>query len=161
MGSIIAKDCVHLEDLSQEIFAEYETTAYTVVKPDDSNESGWCISRTPHRCIFNREGWQAAHAVIIDGEWRVFLYHNTFPDFDTHTPLDSDAFYDETGTKIIEHSCGWRRVGTFWPTLLTGDNIGIGQWQTTLLQRLTDLQSRKLSEATDFSSPSSPYSPLP
>lgn len=147
MGTIIAKDCVRLEDLQQEIFIEYETAAYTVVKSDGYEESGWRLSRISHRCIFNREGWQAAHALIIDGEWRVFLYHDTFPELSTHTPIETAYYTNKFGSEYVEHSCGWRRVGTFWPTLLSGDIIGIDQWQATLVQRLRALQSRKLSEA--------------
>ena len=142
MGSIIATDCVHLEDMHQEIFNEYESTAYTVVKSDGSEESGWRLSRIPHRCIFNREGWQAAHALIIDDEWRVFLYHDTFPELPTHTPIESIHYTNKFGSRYVEHSCGWRRIGTFWPTILLDEDDRC-RWQTTLVQRLKALQSRK------------------
>ena len=156
MGIIIAKDCVNMADLSAEVIHGYETTDFTVMKSDGSFESGWRLSRTPHRCIHNREGWQAAHACFIEDEWRVFLFHNTFPELDTHTPLELHHY-----NKVHqEHTCGWRRIGTFWPTKLTEDD-DYGTWTDTLVQHLTDLQSRKLSEDSVCSSPLSAYSPLP
>jgi hypothetical protein len=139
MGSIMAIDCVKLEDLSHDIFTQYESDYYTVIKSDHSIESGWRLSRVPHRCIHNREGWQAAHAVQ-DSEWRVFLYHDTFPNLDTHTPLDPIYYM---GPDFVEHSCGWRRVSRFWPTRLNAaDESERTRWQTQLIAHLGSLQQK-------------------
>lgn len=133
MGAILAKDCICLEELPPYIFADYESTSYSVLTATGAIETGWHLSRIPHRCFRNREGWQAAHAIELDNEWRVFLYHDTL---ETHTPAYS-INYD------VEHSCGWRRVSTFWPTHLS-DPTQRQAWQDRLIGHLISLRSRTL-----------------
>jgi len=129
MGSILSTDCVSLEDLGPELLREYEETRYTVATADGSFQSGWRFSRTPHRCLNNREGWQSAHA-ILDTEWRVFLYDDT--------------------DREDEHSCGWRRISTFWPTEIKS-NAALGEWRQCLITRLNALEARRQqSKANDY-----------
>jgi hypothetical protein len=129
MGSILTTDCVRLEDLGPELLREYEETRYTVATADGSLQSGWRFSRIPHHCLNNREGWQAAHA-ILDTEWRIFLYH------DTHREDD--------------HSCGWRRISTFWPTDINS-NAKLGEWRQRLISRLDALEEkRRASKPNDY-----------
>ena len=120
MGSILIKDCVSLEDLGPELLREYEETRYTVATANGSMESGWRLSRTPHQCLNNREGWQAAHAVL-DTEWRVFLYHGTHREDD--------------------HSCGWRRISTFWPTDIKSN--ALAEWRQRLIKHLDTLEAKR------------------
>ena len=131
MGAILAKDCVCLDELPPDIFVGYESTSYTVLTATGAIETGWRLSRTPHRCFHNREGWQAAHAIELDNEWRVFLYHDTL---ETHTPAYGINYE-------IDHNCGWRRVSTFWPTHLT-DLTDRCAWQNRLIEHLVSLQAK-------------------
>jgi hypothetical protein len=131
MGAILAKDCICLDELPPYIFVGYESTSYSVLTATGAIESGWRLSRIPHRCFHNREGWQAAHAIEIDNEWRVFLYHDT-PDTRTST---YNINYE------IEHNCGWRRVSTVWPSHLT-DPIERQAWQNCLIGHLVSLQAK-------------------
>jgi hypothetical protein len=117
MGSILVKDCVNLEDLGPEILCEYEETSYTVATANGSMESGWRLSRVPHHCLNNREGWQGAHA-ILDTEWRVFLYNET-----------------------ENHSCGWRRISTFWPTDIKSN--ALAEWRHCLITCLDALEAKR------------------
>ena len=126
MGSILTTDCVNLEDLGPDL-REYEEIRYTVATANGTMESGWRFSRVPHRCLINREGWQGAHA-ILDTEWRVFLYHDT--------PRED------------EHSCGWRRISTFWPTDIKSN--ALAEWRQRLVKHLDTLEAvRKASKPTD------------
>lgn len=129
MGTILVKDCVSLEDLDPELLREYEETCYTVVQSDGTCETGWRLSRIPHSCLINREGWQGAHA-ILDTEWRVFLYHDT--------PRED------------EHSCGWRRISTFWPTDIKS-NAKLAEWRERLVKHLDTLEAvRRASKPNDY-----------
>ena len=117
MGSILIKDCVSLEALDPELLREYEETSYTVATANGTMESGWRLSRTPHHCLNNREGWQGAHA-ILDTEWRIFLYNET-----------------------ENHSCGWRRISTFWPTNIKSN--ALREWRHRLITRLNALEAKR------------------
>ena len=114
-------DCVNLEDLGPELLREYEEISYTVAISNGTMQSGWRLSKTPHQCLNNREGWQGAHAVL-DTEWRVFLYHDM--------PIED------------EHSCGWRRISTFWPTEIKS-NTALAEWRQCLIKYLDTLEAKR------------------
>jgi len=46
-----------------------------------------------------------------------------------------------------EHACGWRRVGTFWPSAMTGDVDGIGKWQKKFENMLDTLEAERIKDS--------------
>jgi hypothetical protein len=141
MGNVNQYSCVNMADLPVDEMLEYEETPLSVTRTSGAVEGNWRVTRTPHVCrSSSRElSWAGAHAIETNkpgdpnnGEWKVWLYHNTFPDLSTHTPP-----HDE-GT----HMCGWRRISTFWPSHMTGAEDR-RVWQQTLKGRLDSLRAAR------------------
>jgi hypothetical protein len=101
--------------------ATYLGETYTVIRTSGAHDAGWTISAEPHSCDAVNENfvsWRpASHAQLKEEGWRVFLINGN----------------------LREHSCGWRRLGTFWPTRLTGDQAAIDAWVEELRGVLTQL----------------------
>jgi hypothetical protein len=108
---INASKCVHLHDAADLIEA-----AYTVVRTDGNAQAGWVIDREAHSCpaAAGHIWLPGAHAILEATGWRVHM-HNGLPAKGPDAPA-------------LAHSCGWRRLGTFWPTSLTGDESAIDAW---------------------------------
>lgn len=110
MGLIESK-CVKLADAPNA--AAYLDETYTVIRTGGTQDTNWIISKEPHRCEASADHYSwalSSHAVLKPEGWRVFLMNKS----------------------IREHSCGWRRLGTFWPTRLTGDQAAIDAWTAEL-----------------------------
>jgi hypothetical protein len=113
--------CVVLADPSY-----YEET-YTCTRTDGRKEQGWSLSKG-HKCWNLMFTWLPQGHAHLDREhlgkpapfWRVFL----------HNPVT------ETG-----HSCGWRPVGTFWPSRLDDDEAGRAAWIAGLIVHLDGLEA--------------------
>jgi len=98
--------------------------SYTVTRTSGELESSWFITKDRHFCVDTRRlTWvPGAHASLKKEGWRVFLAN----------PKEGDG-----------HACGWRRIGTFWPSRLDGDQAAIDAWVTelkTTLERLAVAQ---------------------
>ena len=105
---------------------------YTVVrsKREDEmagrEESGWTISDKPHSsCCYSNTIF--AQAMKRENDWKVFMSNS----------IDSQ-----------EHACGWRRVGTFWPTKITDETERV-IWIAMLVQRLNKLKYPEPNEVED------------
>jgi hypothetical protein len=120
----------------------YWKQSYTVERTGGYIEDGWIIDLHPHTCDNNKDCEPpAAHAFLgnvpkrrrdLSGGWRVHL-HNGLP---THIQGD-------------EHACGWRPLGTFWPTELTDKEDEIKAWTAKLradIERLHEAQANRPSE---------------
>jgi hypothetical protein len=126
MGNVCARsDCVDLRQLPTDDFNTLLNESYTVQRnpttldgikpgqPGAAEDEGWTISVDSHR---GREcgspPWMNAHATNrikgSDGtyQWRFFM-DNGFCKCD-----------DRADCHCPDHCCGWRRIRTFWPTLL-------------------------------------------
>jgi len=113
----------------------YAEESYTCVRTNGQKEGGWCMptAESPHTCFMLREmwsrTWNPSGFAHYDREhlgqeapfWRVFL----------HGP-------DGTG-----HSCGWRPVGTFWPSRLDGDEGARQEWITALIAQLDAAEAER------------------
>lgn len=111
--------CVNLEAEEQ-----YLMEGYTVIRTDGKQQTEWKLSAKPHWCV-NQDPrtWRPkAHAVLQKEGWRLHL--------------SNDA-------EKADHACGWRRLGTFWPTRLTGDQTGIELWTSALDERLRALAAEQ------------------
>ena len=120
---ITASQCVELSWASNA--DAYLGDTYTVIRTSGTADEGWRISSEPHRCEAVRANYlwaPTSHAHLSDGVWRVFLINT------------------KSGA---EHSCGWRRVGTFWPSRLTGDQSAIDAWCAELKKEL-ELQAKTI-----------------
>lgn len=108
--------CVRLHDEAP-LLAE----AYTAVRTSGAKEAGFKLDPEPHACIAaSGHGFRpSAHAVLDNTGWRVHL-HNATEDADKHV-------------------CGWRRLGTFWPTRLDGNPTAIDEWTESLKKKLEEL----------------------
>jgi len=102
MGSAPSK-YYSLEEHPQ--FAELLATPFTVLRNPNAEhplpweQHGWRIDATMHSAVCNAASWEyAKFAHSKDGKmaWKVVMSN----------AMDSAA----------THACGWRRVGTFWPT---------------------------------------------
>lgn len=116
--------CVKLSD-SEELADFFLNESYTVIRTGGTHEDGWRISSEPHSCSSTRGlnyNWNpSSHAMLKEEGWRVFLVGKE--------PEDSCI-------------CGWRRLGTFWPTCLTGNQVAIDQWTAELKSTLERLARR-------------------
>lgn len=117
--------CVKLAD-AEELADYFLKESYTVIRSGGAQEDGWRISSEPHDCNATRGlhySWNpSSHADLTEKGWRVFMVGKE--------PLDTCI-------------CGWRRIGTFWPTRLTGNQTGIDLWTTELKKTLERLARRK------------------
>jgi hypothetical protein len=114
--------CVNLATLDAAYFSE----TYTVVRTSGDHQTGWRMTKEQHRCFNQATGWRpTAHAMLTEEGWRVNMHNGQ------HT--------DEEGNIDPKHACGWRRLGTFWPTHLTGDEAAIKSWSDALRNRLEEL----------------------
>jgi hypothetical protein len=107
---------------------EYLVESYTVVRTSGQQEIGWLLANTPHHC-YNRDprSWRPrAHAYLKQEGWSVYLHNG-----------------DASEENPDAHCCGWRRLGTFWPTRLTGDEAGIKSWTNSVRERLEDLAGKQ------------------
>jgi hypothetical protein len=121
MGVTLSK-CVNLA--GQEA---YLAEPYTVVRTSGEQQTGFLLTEKIHRC-YNTAGSvrPTAHALLKETGWSVHLHNG---DQSEETP---DA-----------HCCGWRRLGTFWPTRLAGDQCAIDAWTTGLRHTLERLASEQ------------------
>jgi hypothetical protein len=114
--SVPLSKCVEISSLP------YWNQSYTVKRSSGELQEGWIIDPRPHRCANNTLCEPpAAHALLRPapgerglewrGEWRVHLHNGDPP----HFPEQA-------------HVCGWRPLGTFWPTQLTGKQEEIDTW---------------------------------
>lgn len=89
----------------------------TVVRTSGEQQDGWVCSNDKHWCSAHtgKSEIPDAHAYLDDSGWRVHLHKNS----------DNDSHY-----------CGWRRLGTFWPTHLTGNQPAIDRWKVRLKNRV-------------------------
>jgi hypothetical protein len=101
--------------------AKYLVDSYSVIRTSGATEDGWMMTEKPHLC-YNQDprcSWRPrAHAFLEQVGWRVHLHNGDHEDAE--------------GKVLASHSCGWRRLGTFWPTRLTGDQEAIDSWTATL-----------------------------
>jgi hypothetical protein len=97
----------------------YVAESYSVTRTSGATEDGWKLDKNVHPC-YNQHplAWKPrAHAFILEEGWKIHLHRG-----DAH---DAE-----------EHVCGWRRLGTFWPTRLTGDAAAIEAWTATFKSTL-------------------------
>lgn len=137
MGNTIRvnkEDTVNLDNLR-----EYWIETYTVVRTDQSHDNDWSIPAMTHSSCppchgDDEEGvWVGRYATkhITKGKkgdnvWRVFM----------------------TKTSREGHSCGWRRVTTFWPTRIT-DLWEIDKWQQEFIKVLESLEEERVKSEKD------------
>jgi hypothetical protein len=97
--------------------------SYTVIRTSGESETGWTLSAEPHECAqtCNCTWNYAGHANLGEQGWRVFLANG---------PGDN-------------HGCGWRRLGTFWPSRLEGDQTAIDAWTAELKTTLERLATER------------------
>ncbi len=107
--------------------AAYLEEAYTVIRTSGKQETGWLLTSTLHRCSNHVSySWRPrAHAYLKKEGWALSLHNG-----------DQE---DAEGKIVASHCCGWRPLGTFWPTRLTGDQAAIDTWQAEIKLRLEEL----------------------
>lgn len=115
--------CVNLVDAPP-----YLAEHYTVIRTDGKQQDGWQLNAKPHFCwnVDPRQWRPTAHANLTKDGWRVHM---------SNGPQDEE--YPDT------HCCGWRRLGMFWPTSLTGDQAAIDAWTETLKGAIEQLARTK------------------
>jgi len=101
----------------------YINENYTVIRTNGTTQEGWAISSTPHKCdgLASYSWSPTAHATLSEKGWRVFLGNAT----------------------TLDHSCGWRPLGTFWPSRLTGNEEAICEWTEAFKSFLEKLAEEK------------------
>ncbi len=101
--------------------------AYTVIRTSGERQEGWCITTKVHRCYNQNPGaWRAStHALLQQDGWRIYMHNGDHEDAE--------------GNLNAAHACGWRTLGTFWPTHMTGDEAAIKVWSDALRDRLEEL----------------------
>ena len=110
MGQVYSHDCVDLSQLPPSTFEFLCNETYTVLRTDGREEAGWRIEAKSHSSVCGIPPWIKAHASNRfksrdDGTyWKVYM-NNGFCCLEKKDDLRA-------------HGCGWRRVGTFWPTRL-------------------------------------------
>ena len=99
--------------------------AYTVIRTGGKQEQGWSIPSERHSCdATSLLTWQPGpHASLNEDGWRVFM---------------TDSIADP-----YNHTCGWRRIGTFWPSHLDNDQTAISTWVADLKATLERLASQQ------------------
>jgi hypothetical protein len=126
MGSAPSKS-YSLEEHPQ--FAELLATPFTVLRNPNAEHAlpweqhGWRISATMHSNVCNAAPWEfAKFAKSRDGAmvWKVVM----------NNAMDS----------VVTHACGWRRVGTFWPTDIPEDDRAA--WCETFKAQLDTLSAK-------------------
>ncbi len=97
--------------------------SYTVIRTSGGHESGWSIPSESHKCDATCScTWlPGPHATLEEKGWRVFL----------------------AGPSEPNHSCGWRRIGTFWPSHLSGQQDAIDAWVAELKATLELLATQQ------------------
>jgi hypothetical protein len=111
--------------------AEYLAESYTVVRTSGEQQAGWLLSDQGHKC-YNQDirAWRPrAHAFLKEQDWALALHNG-----------DHD---DEDGKLNEKHACGWRTLGTFWPTRLTGDEAAIKAWTDKLRDTIDELAGQQ------------------
>jgi hypothetical protein len=101
--------------------------SYTVIRTSGAQETGWLLTSSLHRCYnHGSHSWRPkAHAYIKKEGWALSLHNG-----------DQE---DAEGNIVASHCCGWRPLGTFWPTHMTGDEAAINAWSDALRDRLEEL----------------------
>jgi hypothetical protein len=109
----------------------YLDESYTVIRTSGQQETGWLLTSTVHRCYnHGSHSWRPrAHAYLKKEGWVLSLHNG-----------DQE---DAEGNIVASHCCGWRTLGTFWPTRLTGDEEAIAAWTEQLRDRLEELAGHK------------------
>jgi len=116
--------CVSVTDINK-----YTKESYTVKRTNGTFENGWIISNSHKNkngedvscaLVTSTNAWVNGHACKMDDAWKIFM----------SSPIDS----------ISQHACGWRRVGTFFPTHLEGKTEEINTWQNSLKDDLNALE---------------------
>jgi hypothetical protein len=122
MGLDLSK-CVNLAGESL-----YLDESYTVVRTSGAVEDGWMLTDKIHRCSNTdpRSQRPKAHAFLKPDGWSLHLHNG-----------------DQHEEEPDKHCCGFRRLSTFWPTRLTGDQPAITAWTEQLRDRLEELAGRQ------------------
>lgn len=121
MGITLSK-CVHLA--GQEA---YLAESYMVTRTSGEQQTGFLLTEKIHRCAHTAGGQRAgAHALLKEAGWSIHLHNG-----------------DQSEEDPASHCCGFRRLGTFWPTRLTGDAEGIQAWTLALRDTLERLASEQ------------------
>jgi hypothetical protein len=109
----------------------YLDESYTVIRTSGQQETGWLLTSTIHRCYNqNPDSWRpCAHAYLKKQGWSLSLHNGDQEDADCKI--------------VASHCCGWRTLGTFWPTRLTGDEVSIKAWTEQLRDRLEELAGQQ------------------
>lgn len=117
MGVTLSK-CVNLA--GQAVYLE-ET--YTVVRTSGEQQDGWLLTTKRHTCV-NTAGsvHPDALALLKQEGWAIHLHNG-----------------DQSEEAPENHACGWRRLGTFWPTRLTGNQAAIDSWTNCFRAKLEQL----------------------
>uniref|UniRef100_A0A6C0ANT4 Uncharacterized protein n=1 Tax=viral metagenome TaxID=1070528 RepID=A0A6C0ANT4_9ZZZZ len=143
--------CVEMSDLPAAIYAELTSEDYTVIRTNGSEQSGWRIPTTSHRCASG----------TVCAEWAGALVSNHAHPWHVHMVFDGEDSQEPAN----KHACGWRvsdpERRTFWPTRLNGSSAEVTAareaWWLRLDGLLDSLESyeQKGSKATPESSESS------
>lgn len=139
MGIDLSK-CV---DLAGE--TAYLEESYTVVRTSGEVQTGWLLTEKIHRCYNTdpRSQKPKAHAYLKPEAWAVHLHNgDQVSGADLENPSGS-ATRDQDEEDSEKHCCGFRRLGTFWPTRLTDDAEAIAAWTNQLRDRLEELAGRQ------------------
>lgn len=132
MGNVIHEaQALRLEDMPG--FVELCETDLTVLRSANADhtelweQSGWHIDSKGHGCGRTKV-WEYGKALPSDSEfkWKVFLSN---ADTDPNT-----------------HACGWRRIGTFWPTGLAAELRDA--WHQELARKIEQLADKETSDKT-------------
>lgn len=117
MGVTLSK-CVSMA--GQEV---YLADTYTVVRTSGEQQAGFLLTEKIHSCV-NTAGTTrvGAHAFLKELGWSLHLHNG-----------------DQDEANLSAHCCGFRRLGTFWPTRLTGDQSAIDAWTEALQSKLEEL----------------------
>jgi len=129
---ISQSSCVSLTDINH-----YTKESYTVKRTCGSLENDWIISNChrnkdgeksecPHNIV--NSAWANGHACKVDQVWKVFM----------SSPVNIE--------NISDHACGWRRLGTFFPTRLQNNTQEINSWQDSLKSYLDNLDMIRVSK---------------
>jgi hypothetical protein len=116
MGVTLSK-CVNLAGENT-----YLDEDYHVVRTSGVEEDGWKFEEKPHHCSRSTVA-AAAHASLSENGWSLHLHKG-----------------DEAEHA---HCCGWRPLGGFWPSRLTGDKEAIEAWTEELRDYLEELAGRQ------------------
>jgi hypothetical protein len=117
---------VHFSIQGLATFAALLETDFTVVRSrkgdqDEWEQSGWRIQAAPHCCVAKVSDFARAARSTGGGHLYKLFMTNTLEDPNTH-------------------ACGWRRIGTFWPTDMPAE--ARSAWFADLAQQIKMLEDK-------------------